>query len=167
MKRFGSITLVMFMLVSLTAFSQQGQQFKGGMGKNADQVSTSECRIPNLTDDQQQKIKDLRLKHIKEVTPLKNELGEKKARMRTLQSADKQDLNAINKNIDEMASLRAQIQKKAAAHRAEVASLLTDEQRVFFNSHKGNGMGKGMKHGGKKGARQGRGMGNCNFGQQN
>ena len=161
MKRFGSITLVVVMLVSLSAYSQQGQQFKGGMGKNSDQISASECRIPNLTEDQQQKIKDLKVKHIKEVTPLKNELGEKRARMRSLQSADKPDLNAINKNIDEMASLRTQIQKKSAAHRIEVASLLTDEQRVFFNSHIGNKNGKGMKHGGRKG------MGNCNFRQQN
>ncbi len=155
MKRFGSIVLVTLMLIGVSAYSQQGQQFRGGMGNNVDKVNKADCRIPNLTDEQQQKINDLRVKHIKDVTPLKNELGEKKARMRTLQSAEKPDLNAINKLIDEMAAVRAQIQKKAAAHRVEVASLLTDEQKVYFNAHQGRKFDKGMKRGGGK-----RGMGN-------
>jgi len=150
MKRFGSIMLVAFMLIGLSAYSQQGQQLRGGMGNNPDKIGKAECKIPNLTDEQQQKINDLRVKHIKDVTPLKNELGEKRAKMRTLQSADKPDLNAINKLIDEMAAVRAQIQKKAAAHRVEVASLLTEEQRVYFNTHQGRKFDKGMKRGGGK-----------------
>ena len=168
MKRFGSIVLVTFMLVGVSANSQQGQQFRGGMGKNPDKIGKADCRIPNLTDEQQQKINDLRVKHIKDVTPLKNELGEKKARMRTLQSAEKPDLNAINKLIDEMAAVRAQIQKKAAAHRVEVASLLTDEQKVFFNARQGRKFDKGMKRGGgKRGMGNGRGTGYCGYNMQN
>ena len=80
--------------------------------------------------------------------------------MRTLQSAEKPDLNAINKLIDEMAAVRAQIQKKAAAHKVEVASLLTDEQKVYFNAHQGRKFDKGMKRGGgKRGMGNGRGSG--------
>jgi len=110
---------------------------------------TGQCLL-NLTEEQDAKITELRLQHLKEVTPLRNELNEKRARLRTLQSADKQDLNAINKTIDEMGALRTSIQKKGAAHRAEVASLLTDEQRVAFNAHKSNRMnrGKGTMGGG-------------------
>ena len=168
MKRFGSIVLVTFMLVGLSAYSQQGQQFRGGMGKNPDKIGKADCRIPNLTDEQQQKINDLRVKHIKDVTPLKNELGEKRARMRTLQSAEKPDLNAINKLIDEMAAVRAQIQKKAAAHKVEVASLLTDAQKVCFNAHQGRKFDKGMKRGGgKRGMGNGRGSGYCGYTMQN
>ena len=168
MKRFGSIVLVTFMLVGVSAYSQQGQQFRGGMGKNPDKIGKADCRIPNLTDEQQQKINDLRVKHIKDVTPLKNELGEKKARMRTLQSAEKPDLNAINKLIDEMAAVRAQIQKKAAAHRVEVASLLTDEQKVFFNARQGRTCDKGMtRGGGKRGLGNERGPGYCGYNMQN
>ncbi|HSA05491.1 MAG TPA: Spy/CpxP family protein refolding chaperone [Tenuifilaceae bacterium] len=168
MKRFGSIVLVTFMLVGLSAYSQQGQQFRGGMGKNPDKIGKADCRIPNLTDEQQQKINDLKVKHIKDVTPLKNELGEKRARMRTLQSVEKPDLNAINKLIDEMAAVRAQIQKKAAAHKVEVASLLTDEQKVYFNAHQGRKFDKGMKRGGgKRGMGNGRGSGYCGYNMQN
>lgn len=168
MKRFGSIVLVTFMLVGLSAYSQQGQQFRGGMGKNPDKIGKADCRIPNLTDEQQQKINDLKVKHIKDVTPLKNELGEKRARMRTLQSVEKPDLNAINKLIDEMAAVRAQIQKKAAAHKVEVASLLTDEQKVYYNAHQGRKFDKGMKRGGgKRGMGNGRSSGYCGYNMQN
>ncbi|MGE0076646.1 MAG: Spy/CpxP family protein refolding chaperone [Bacteroidales bacterium] len=173
MKRFGSIALVMLMLVGYSAYSQQGQQLRGNFDRKTNQVGNFECRIPNLTDDQKQKINDLRVKHIKEVTPLKNEMGEKKARLRTLESVDKPDLNAINKTIDEMASIRAQIMKKNAAHRVEVASLLTDEQKVFFQQHKGKKSGKGMRQGDRRGMGQGNGMGShdgmggCGFGPSN
>ena len=77
MKRFGSIVLVTFMLIGLSAYSKQRQQFRGGVGKNPDKIGNADCKIPNLTDEQQQKINDLRVKHIKDVTPLKYELGEK------------------------------------------------------------------------------------------
>ncbi|KAB2871552.1 MAG: Spy/CpxP family protein refolding chaperone [Bacteroidales bacterium] len=168
MKRFGSIVLVTFMSIGLSAYSQQGQQFRGGVGKNPDKIGNADCKIPNLTDEQQQKINDLRVKHINDVTPLKNELGEKRARMRTLQSAEKPDLNAINKLIDEMAAVRAQIQKKAAAHKVEVASLLTDEQKVYFNAHQGRKFDKGMKRGGgRHGMGNGRGPGYCGYNIQN
>lgn len=98
--------------------------------------------IPNLTPEQESLIQETRTKHLKEVTPLRNELGEKRAKLRTLQSADKPDLKEINKLIDEMAALRATIQKKGAAHRAGVSSILTDEQRVHFNARKAGKMGK-------------------------
>ncbi|BDX39308.1 hypothetical protein CYCD_26630 [Tenuifilaceae bacterium CYCD] len=164
MKRIGSIVLVVLMLAGVSAYSQQGPQFKGGMGQNSDQVGNFECRIPNLTDEQQKKIQELRVQHIKEITPLKNELGEKRAHLRTLESAEKPDLNAINKTIDEMSAIRAQIMKKSAAHRIEVASLLTDEQKVFFNAHHGKGLKKGMMHGKRSSSERQMmgGMRNCN-----
>lgn len=114
-----------------------GPGFKQGM----------ECRIPDLTPEQETKIKDLRTAHLKEVTPLRNEMQEKRARLNTLKSADKQDLTAINKVIDEITALKANLMKKQAAHHAEVSALLTDEQRVHFNAHKGErGKGKRMRH---------------------
>jgi Spy/CpxP family protein refolding chaperone len=125
----------------------QGMMNNGNRQYRAD----GQCML-DLTDEQEAKITELRTNHLKEVTPLRNELNEKRARLHTLQSADKHDLNAINKTIDEMSSIRTNIQKKGAAHRAEVASLLTDEQRVLFNSRKSNRMNRGngkMGHGGR------------------
>lgn len=122
--------------------------------------------IPNLTADQKTKIQALRVAHQKEVTPLKNELAEKKAHLRTLETAEKSDKDAINKTIDEISTLQAKIMKLNASHRMAVASNLTDEQKVFFNSHQGKmrngkrgyGMGVGMGNG------RGNGMGNGNRG---
>lgn len=111
----------------------------------------TECRIPDLTPEQETKIKELRTKHLKDVTPLRNEMQEKRARLNTLKSSDKQDLAAINKVIDEITALKANLMKKQAAHQAEVSALLTDEQRVHFNArqdaHRGErGQGKRMRH---------------------
>lgn len=164
MKRISLIAAVAFMaglmFTNTDAIAQrgQGQRIGGnadgqGMMYNAQGQGmmnygnrpyrgTGQC-ILNLTEEQDAKITNLRTQHLKEVTPLRNELNEKRARLRTLQSADKQDLNAINKTIDEMGALRTSIQKKGAAHRAEVASLLTDEQRVAFNARKANRMSRG------------------------
>jgi len=107
--------------------------------------------IPNLTADQKAKIETLRVKHLKEVTPLKNELAEKRAHLKTLESVEKPDKDAINKTIDEITSLHGKIMKMGANHRLEVSSNLTDEQKVYFNSHRGQmnkgqmGMGRGMR----------------------
>ncbi|HPD95148.1 MAG TPA: Spy/CpxP family protein refolding chaperone [Tenuifilaceae bacterium] len=169
MKRIASIFTVAILLASLTASAQTpAPRAKGGNGLG--QCMVGECNIPNLTDEQKQKIDDLRVKHIKEVTPIKNELNEKRAHLHTLETADKPNLNEINKTIDEISALRAEIMKKNAAHRLDVASLLTDEQRVFFNSRpmgkrgmRGNRMGRGMGMGLGDGSGQemGKGMGPC------
>ena len=164
MKRINFIALAAILagltLTTSEAMAQRGQGRRAdgnangrGMMYNADGQGmmnygnrpyrgTGECLL-NLTDEQDAKITELRTKHLQEVTPLRNQLNEKRARLRTLQSDSNPDLNAINKTIDEMGELRTQIQKKGAAHRAEVASQLTDEQKVLFNSRKSGRMGRG------------------------
>jgi len=132
------------------AFAQRGMGMGMGMGtgrpmqrmNNQNERPYMGQFIPNLSEEQQAKMDELRTKHLKEVTPLRNELNEKRARLQTLESAEKIDINAINKTIDEIAQLRANIMKKGAAHRAEVSSILTDDQRAVFNSRRGGRMGK-------------------------
>ena len=113
--------------------------------------------IPNLTDEQQTKIENLRVAHLKEIQPLKNQMAELKAKQRTLTTADKPDMKAIDANIDEITKLQNTIMKKAAAHRQDVRAVLTDEQKLWFDAHAGNwkkgngfgqrkGMGPGMRH---------------------
>jgi Spy/CpxP family protein refolding chaperone len=143
-KKIITISLLMaFALTSNNLLAQRGMRQERPEGPEFRQGM--ERRIPDLTPDQEAKIKAFRTKHIKEVTPLRNELKEKMARLSTLQSAEKQDLAAINKQIDEITSLKANLMKKHAAHRSEVASILTDEQRVHFNAHPAHGMGKGKR----------------------
>lgn len=129
-------------------------------------------KIPGLTEEQKTKMKDLRVAHMKEVTPIKNLLAEKKARLNTLTSAEKSDMNEINKTIDEIAKLKADMMKMRINHQMKVKALLTDEQKVFFNAHmgkkkgmmkarmhRGEGMGEGMHNGQGKGMHRGEGKG--------
>jgi len=131
--------------VSSNSFAQQGHK-QHMMNRDS---SKHEMGIPNLTADQKTKIDALRVKNQKEVTPLRNELNEKEAHLRTLESADKVDKDAINKTIDEITALQGKIMKLRVNHRLEVSALLTDDQKVYFNSHHGDGMGMGKGMGKK------------------
>jgi Spy/CpxP family protein refolding chaperone len=94
--------------------------------------------IPNLTEEQEKKIKELRIPFAKEVLPLRNQLAEKRAHLKTLQTAEKADLKSINSTIDEMSQLQSQIMKKHAAHTQSIRALLTDEQRIAFDTRAGH-----------------------------
>lgn len=105
----------------------------------------------DLTDEQSEQIKTLRLAHMEQMLPIKNQIQEYRAQLQTLRTAKKADMKAINNLIDDMADLRAKQMKAREAHHQEVRSLLTDEQRIKFdlfkNKHKrmGRGYGKGMR----------------------
>ena len=89
--------------------------------------------LQTLTEDQQKQIKDLKTQVEKEILPLKSELQVKSAELKQLLVAEKSDKAAINKKIDEIGSLRAQIQKKRIENQLKVRDLLTPEQRVMFD----------------------------------
>ncbi|HCC30910.1 MAG TPA: hypothetical protein DEQ03_12820, partial [Marinilabiliales bacterium] len=92
----------------------------------------------NLTDEQFQQIEAQRLAHQKKILPLENELNEKEAKMRTLETADNADLKAINSLIDEMGMVKTKIAKERAAHHQEIRKILTPEQRIRFDTHAQN-----------------------------
>lgn len=95
-------------------------------------------RLENFfTEEQKEKMKELRLETTKKVKPLKNELRELQAHQQTLTTADNADLNAINKNIDKMSGLKADIQKIMAKQHQEVRSMLSEEQLIKFDAMKG------------------------------
>lgn len=113
--------------------------------------------IPGLTEDQEAKITKLRNDHFRKADLKRAEIGEKQARLNTLRLAENQDAKAIDKNIDEIATLRAGLMKEREAHRREVKALLTDDQKVWFDSNTGQGRGAGFGAGnsGMRGNRQG------------
>jgi len=131
MKNKSLIITTMFIFLAAGIFAQPNnmQQNKKAQGMF--------MNIPDLTDAQQTKLKEMRTAHMKEMMPLKNELKEKQAHLQTLQTADKPDMNAINKEIDEIGVIKTNMAKKHAAFRQEVRKILTDDQRVFFDMHAG------------------------------
>lgn len=116
--------------------------------------------IPDLTQEQTKKIEDLHIAHLKEVNQLKNQIAEKRAHLKTLQSSDKVDNDAINKTIDEVTTIQNNLMKKNAAHHQAVRNVLNDKQRVIFDAKKcGKMHGKGAGCCGGKGYMQGNGCG--------
>jgi len=99
--------------------------------------------IPNITDEQKAKIKELRLAHLKEVQPLKNQMGELKAKQKTLSTAEKPDMKLINANIDDITKVQNQIMKSGAQLNQQIRALLTDEQRIAFDMKKDGKMERG------------------------
>lgn len=92
-----------------------------------------ESWIPNLTEDQKTKMKDLHLAQLKEVKNFRNQLGELKAKQHTLATADKADIKAIDANIDEIVKVQGQLMKSRAQLVQNIRMLLTDEQRIYFD----------------------------------
>ncbi len=88
----------------------------------------------SLTDEQQNQIKAYKTEAQRQLLQLSNRLAEKQARLRTLETADKPDMKAINATIDEMAKLQADKMKVKAACKQNIRVLLNDEQRLEFDS---------------------------------
>ena len=95
--------------------------------------------IPDLTDEQKEQIKELRVAHLQDVQPLHNELNINRAKLDALMTETSPDLNEINALIEANGQIRTDLQKKAAAHRLEIKDLLTDEQKLFLDTHRGRG----------------------------
>lgn len=91
--------------------------------------------IPDLTPEQAEQMKSMRVEHLKEMQSLRNQMAEKKARLRTLSTADKVNMTEINKVIDDIGKMQTQMMKMKEQHRQDVRKMLTDDQRIFFDSH--------------------------------
>ena len=162
MKRRGIIHLAASMMLMFTmipgTFAQPGPGKGNGWGPGAQGICN---RIPNLTDEQNKQIADLQTDHLKKMTNLRNQLFEKQAHLRTLNTADTPDMKAINTTIEEIGSLRTDMMKERESHLQKVRGLLTADQRVVFDSSPMHGkrFGRGNGHGYDYGRGQGRGMG--------
>lgn len=135
-----SLALIAIFAISFTAMAQrQDRKSRAPQQRQmmADRADRARGNFETFfTEEQQEKIKELRLESSKEIQPLRNELNELRAKQQTLTSAEKADLNAINKNIDQMADVQAKIQKIQAKQQQEIRSMLDDEQRIKFDEMK-------------------------------
>lgn len=145
-------TLLVMTAVALTLNAQgknmvAHRQAEGYMRANPKALVTE--MLSDITPDQQAKIESLRFQQRKESLMLANEIGERRAQLRTLEQVDKPNLKAINSKIDEISALQNKKMKMNADHRSKVRALLSDEQRVQFdlNSQKrGVRMSDGYNH---------------------
>ncbi len=143
----GAILMIMCQVVT----AQNRHSHNRWMADSAPQYRQFNHPIPNLTEEQQTKIHELRTAHMKTMLKYKNEINEKEARLNTLQTEDNADMDKIYKVIDEIGALKTEMNKKKALLRQEIRKLLNDEQRVFFdtrsfNKKHCNYRGQGNKH---------------------
>jgi Spy/CpxP family protein refolding chaperone len=133
---FFSITLLM--LLSLGSFAQydNDEDFSKDVKIQKHKLEKKSI-FPDelkLTDQQKNDIKKISLNTKKTIMPLRNLLIEKKAHLRTLSVAEKANIEEINQTIDEISAINAQIMKKREATKQEIRKLLTEEQRLNFDS---------------------------------
>jgi Spy/CpxP family protein refolding chaperone len=148
------ITLLAAVMM-LPILGLQAQQ-RGQNGQGNRQYS-ERSGIPDLTAEQKEQMQAYRLDVQKSSLPIKNELGENRAKMNTLITAVDPDMKAIDKLIDENAKLMASIMKIKAQNHQKVRSLLTEDQRVVFDTKSVNFARSGQRGNGRKGANGNRG----------
>jgi Spy/CpxP family protein refolding chaperone len=142
MKAIKSKHMMMLIIASLiltgSAFAQQGKMHAEGMEKQHMSGMGHEKHmpmIPDMTEQQKEQMEQLRTEHLKIMLPLQNQLQEKKAQLHTLSTAEKVNMNVINKKIEEIGELKIKLMKEREAHCQDIRKLLTEEQRLMFDMH--------------------------------
>lgn len=140
------LTLFIFIfMISVTAQAQnrnkqeRGTQIKERVDRKNHQKSNQQRNGAKLlklelTDEQKEKMADLRLQSQKETLSYKNVIREKKAKMRTLSTGENYDVNELNKLVDEISDLEASVKKVMVKNRGEMRALLTEDQKIIFDS---------------------------------
>ena len=124
---------------------QHGKEgMQGGMCKGDKNMAF----IKDITPEQQKQIDALKTNLIKESINTKNLIAEKQAHLKTVSTGDNVDMAAVNKTIDELFALKADMSKKHEAFKQDVRKLLTADQKVMFDIHAGKGHGNGCQMGG-------------------
>ncbi len=130
------LPIIALLFVVTSAFAQMPEMRPERGDKEHECRSQREhMRIPDLTDQQFEQMKSMRTEHMKEMQSLRNQMMEKKARLRTLSTADKVNMAEINKVIDDIGKMQTQMMKMKEQHRQNIRKMLTEDQRIFFDSH--------------------------------
>ncbi len=122
------------MSASLLAQPRNGRGYGPGFDREpGERFNRLERIIPDLTEEQKDEIRDLRTAHMKELLPLRNQMGEIRARQRTLMSEVPVDQKAVEKLIDEKTAMMNTMMKTRTDHKVAIRNVLTEEQQVYLN----------------------------------
>jgi Spy/CpxP family protein refolding chaperone len=151
-KLFKILTLAMF--VAMVAISllqaapgcQKKDDSEKMMGKSC-MMKSEGCmmlkQLPNLSDEQKGKLEKLNAEHQKMMTAAMADMEKLAGEMKALMK-DPVDVKKAEAKIDEVAKMKADLQKKCLAHCLAVRALLTDEQKAKFDEMGCCGMGCGV-----------------------
>ncbi len=90
--------------------------------------------LPDLSNEQREKIRISDLEHMKTMTPLHNQVREKKARLQTVLTTSPFDAKSADQLADELGKLGAAILKEMIRHDQGMRNLLSPDQQVIFDS---------------------------------
>ena len=130
----GLIIGVALITMSYTLMAQREFRQNRAMDNPGPRCIRACQRIPDLTEEQEMKIKELKTVHMRNMLKYKSELEEKNARLKSLQTADEVDMDKIYKAIDDIGAIETKMLKGKADLHQKIRTLLDDEQRVFFDS---------------------------------
>lgn len=153
--------LCLIFLASNSALAQNKQAKNVKTVKIEAKEVKQENKAAKLTDDQKEKMKDLRAENMKAIQTLKAQNEELKAHLKTLNIAEKPDNKAIFKTIDELTANQGEMMKRMFTFKQSVKALLTPEQLKAMEAR--GGMNRHMGMGGRN--QMGRMQGNRNFGR--
>ena len=109
---------------------EQMQKFRGNQGSQHQRM----LQYLDLSDEQLEQIQSIHLNGQKAMLPLRSEMQEKNARLRSLTLADNYDEAEVNAIITEISDLHASMLTMRISHRQQIRNLLTEEQQVKFDS---------------------------------
>lgn len=144
------IAIAIFLGTSINAQNPNGRgmgQDGRGMGPKGQGDGTYMKQMLDLTGEQEEQIKALKLEHYKAMKPFKAEMGELKARKKNLMSQEEVDVKAVNKVIDQQTDIMSKMQKNQVTHTLAFREILTDEQQMLLDQKR--------KHAGRMGQAKG------------
>lgn len=159
------LAAVMFML-GFEANAQYGRGYGQGAGRGygngpgraygiGSDVKGHMDEWLDLSDDQETQIEKLHLDLQKEILPVGNKIREKDAQLSTAMTEGANQAK-IDQLVEEIGSLRTQMQKIRMNTHLKVRELLNEDQKVKFDNHFANRIGHGRPMMGPQG-RHGRG----------
>jgi Spy/CpxP family protein refolding chaperone len=99
-----------------------------------DSPAPPQLNLPDLTTEQQDKIRLAGLDHMKTMTPLRNQIREKKARLQTVLTTTPFDSKAADQVAEELGKVETAILKEMIKHDQALRNLLTPQQQVLFDA---------------------------------
>ena len=83
---------------------------------------------------------------MKKALSLRNEMKEKKAHLETLATKDKPSKSKLNSTIEEIGELKTKLMKLRMDKRQDIREILTEEQRIIFDTKASKMKRKMRKH---------------------
>lgn len=125
-----------YLVVSvIVIFMLMAAGFVFGQDARRGNIKPSFYGLMDLTEDQQDKIRELTLQLKKEILPLRSEIQKYRSELRLELTAEKFDEARVKNLVEQISDLSKQIQLKRTMHQRAIRNLLTPDQQQKYDLH--------------------------------